>query len=141
MSSFRLSRKTVPLGIVMLMASFSAWAQEIWVVTDATHPVSAAAKPTRVINLDEGQRIEAELSASLPSDPQRAAAVVQELFSKGGSALQQRIQAAYQDLVDAWSLGITAIPAIVMDRRYVVYGEQDVERALARIAQYREEQP
>lgn len=141
MSSFCLSLKTVSLALVTLMASSSAWAQEIWIVTDATHPVSAAVKPTRVINLDEGQRIEAALSASLPSDPQRAAAVVRERFSQGGSALQQRMQAAYQDLVHAWSLGITTIPAIVVDRRYVVYGEQDVERALARIVQYREEQP
>ena len=41
----------------------------------------------------------------------------------------------------AWSLGIAKIPAVVVDRRYVVYGEANVARALARIEEYRRAQP
>lgn len=33
----------------------------------------------------------------------------------------------------AWSLGITKIPAVVVDRRYVVYGESDMAKALVLI--------
>ena len=44
-------------------------------------------------------------------------------------------------MTDAWSLGVTKIPAVVVDRRYVVYGETDVSRALARIEEYRRAQP
>jgi len=33
------------------------------------------------------------------------------------------------------------IPAVVVDRRYVVYGEPDVPRAVARIDAYRSTQP
>jgi integrating conjugative element protein (TIGR03757 family) len=44
-------------------------------------------------------------------------------------------------VADAWSLGITTIPAVVVDQRYVVYGEPDVARAVARIEQHRRAQP
>jgi len=39
----------------------------------------------------------------------------------------------------AW--GIAAIPAVVVDRRYVVYGEPDVARAVARIDAHRSARP
>lgn len=59
----------------------------------------------------------------------------------GGEALQRRIGHAYQGVADAWGLGIAKIPAVVVDRRYVVYGEPDVPRAVARINAYRSTQP
>jgi integrating conjugative element protein (TIGR03757 family) len=40
-------------------------------------------------------------------------------------------------VLDAFSLGVTKVPAVVVDRRYVVYGEHDVAAALALIAAYR----
>lgn len=117
-----------------------AWAGEVIVVTDSRHPVQAPAH-ARVITLDEASRIEAELAADLPSDPNRGAALVQQRLRDGGIALQRRIATAYQGVADAWSLGITTIPAVVVDRRYVIYGEPDVARAVARIEQYRKENP
>ena len=72
---------------------------------------------------------------------QRAAAFVQRRLNDGGQALQQRIRDAYQGVTDAWSLGITSIPAVIVDQRYVVYGVSDLGQALARIERYREEQP
>ena len=141
MCHFHCLRKTMLTALVMLLASAPACAQEIWVVTDALHPVRGAVTSARVVNLDDGKRIEAELSANLPDDQQHAANVVRERVSHGGPALQRRMQAAYQGVVDAWSLGITTIPAVLVDQRYVMYGEQDLDRALARIAKYREENP
>ena len=47
----------------------------------------------------------------------------------------------YQDVTQAWGLGITKVPAVVVDRRYVVYGEPDVAHAAARIETYRRTQP
>src|SRR3989344_4580720 len=64
-----------------------------------------------------------------------------ERLNQGGNDLQRRIAFAYQGITDAWSLGVTSLPAVVVDRRYVVYGEPDVARAVARIAQYRKAQP
>src|SRR3546814_20230129 len=91
----------------------------------------------RLIELDEAHRIEAELSAELPADPEQAAAIVKRRLSGGGADLQRRIASAYQGVTDAWSLGITSIPAVVVDQRYVVYGEPAVARAVARIGQPR----
>ncbi|CEH48977.1 conserved hypothetical protein [Xanthomonas citri pv. citri] len=91
--------------------------------------------------MDEAPRIEAELSANLPTDPDQATALGKRRLSTGGADLQRRIASAYQGVADAWSLGITSIPAIVVDQRYVVYGEPDVARAIARIEQHRREQP
>jgi len=112
---------------------------DVWVITDTHHPVSGEASIQRVIQLDAAQSIEAELSAHLPTNPQQATALVQQRLNQGGQALQQRLQAAYQGVVDAWSLGITTIPAVVQEQRYVVYGESDADKALARIHAYRKE--
>ncbi|HBO6820180.1 TPA: TIGR03757 family integrating conjugative element protein, partial [Pseudomonas aeruginosa] len=112
----------------------------VLVVTDSRHPVQAPAG-VRVIELDQATRIEVELAAHLPTDPQQAAAVVRQRLHDGGEALQRRIGHAHQGVADAWGLGIAKIPAVVVDRRYVVYGEPDVSRAVARINAYRSTQP
>lgn len=130
----------VPILLVLLVAATSA-AAEVWVITDARHPVVGAEAAKRVIALDAAQRIEAELSAQLPTDPQRAATLVQQRLNQGGTALQQRLREAYQGVTDAWSLGVNTVPAIVVDQRYVVYGETRLDRALARVAHYRKEHP
>ncbi|WP_446939641.1 TIGR03757 family integrating conjugative element protein, partial [Pseudomonas aeruginosa] len=54
-----------------------------------------------------------------------------------GRRLQAELVKAQQDVADAWSLGVEKIPAVVVDRQYVVYGEPDVSRALELIAKAR----
>ncbi len=129
----------------MLPASLVAFspatlATDVLVITDSRHPVRTMGGE-RLIELDEAPRIEAELSAALPADPDQATAIARRRLNQGGADLQHRIASAYQGVTDAWSLGITSIPAIVVDRRYVVYGEPDVARAIARIEQHRRTQP
>jgi len=115
-------------------------ATDVLVITDSRHPVRTMGGE-RLIELDEAPRIEAELSAALPADPDQATAIARRRLNQGGADLQHRIASAYQGVTDAWSLGITSIPAVVVDRRYVVYGEPDVARAIARIEQHRRTQP
>ncbi|MBF1166379.1 MAG: TIGR03757 family integrating conjugative element protein [Dechloromonas agitata] len=134
------------LGPILAFPAFllivgTASATDIWVVTDARHHVTGAQAASRIIRLDAPQAIEAELSTKLPADPQQASAVVQQRLNDGGPALQQRLREAYQGVTDAWSLGITSIPAVVVDQRYIVYGESNLDKALAGIAQHRKEQP
>ncbi|WP_313053445.1 TIGR03757 family integrating conjugative element protein [Pseudomonas lopnurensis] len=132
-----------PLTAVLCSALTHALAladAEVLVVTDSHYPVQAPAG-IRVIELDLPARIKAELADGLSSDAQRSAALVQQRLGDGGIVLQQRIGAAYQGVVDAWSLGVTAIPAVVVDHRYVVYGEPDVASAVALIAEHRRAQP
>jgi integrating conjugative element protein (TIGR03757 family) len=142
---------TVPLRLRAISMAFALWtvlsasgqtatAADVLVVTDSRHPVQAAAN-VRVIELDLPARIESELAASLPADPARAAAIVQQRLRDGGQDLQRRLGRAYQDVADAWGLGIAKVPAVVVDRRYVVYGEADVARAVARIETHRRTKP
>ncbi|ALR06574.1 TIGR03757 family integrating conjugative element protein [Xylella fastidiosa] len=125
-------------GLAALFAAGALHA-ETWVITDQAHPV--AGRADRLILLDAPARIEAELASGLPADPARAENLARDRLSKGGADLQRRIAIAYQGVTDAWSLGITSVPAVVVDQRYVVYGEPDVARAVARIEQHRGAQP
>lgn len=128
----------LPASLAVL--SPAVFAADVLVVTDSHHPVRTMGGE-RLIELDAAPRIEAELSAELSSDPEQSTAVVKRRLSQGGADLQRRIASTYQGVTDAWSLGITSIPAVVVDQRYVVYGEPDVARAVARIEQHRRAEP
>lgn len=120
------------LSIAML--SICAQAQgETWVITDQAHPVTNTSG-IRVILLDEQQRLEEQLTGRLPSDLSKAAASIQAyLSSPEGLHFQRELTQAQQGVVDAWNIGVEKIPAVVIDRRYVVYGESDVHNAVAMI--------
>ena len=120
------------LAIALLCAC--AFAQgETWVFTDHAHLVTNTADH-RVIFLDEQQRLEEHLTSKLPPDPTKAASTIQiYLASREGTRFQHELTQAQQGITDAWSLGVEKIPAVVVDRRYVVYGESDVAKASALI--------
>nr|WP_236361740.1 TIGR03757 family integrating conjugative element protein [Pseudomonas gessardii] len=106
---------------------------ETWVITNQAHPVSAPAG-VRTIRLDDQQRLEEQLTGQLPADPRQAEATIQRyLTSPEGRRLQNDLAQAQQGVTDAWSLGVEKLPAVVVDRRYVVYGEPDVAKAVALI--------
>ncbi|EBY9794312.1 TIGR03757 family integrating conjugative element protein [Salmonella enterica subsp. enterica serovar Minnesota] len=139
-SGWRTLGLAVALPASLAVFSPATYAADVVVVTDSHHPVKTMGGE-RLIELDEASRIEAELSAQLPTDPEQATAIVKVRLDNGGADLQRRIAAAYQGIADAWSLGITTIPAVVVDQRYVVYGEADVARAIARIERHRRAAP
>lgn len=128
------------IGLCVLLFSTPILAADIIVVTDSHHPVQAPAS-VRIIELDRPSRIEAELAAQLPAIPTHSATLVQQRLKDGGRTLQQRIGTAYQGVVDAWSLGVTTIPAVIVNQRYVVYGEPDVAKAIALIEAHQGVQP
>ena len=106
----------VALPTSLAVFSPATFAADVVVVTDSRHPVKTMGGE-RLIELGETPRIEAELSANLPADPERAAAIVRQRLKQGGTDLQRRIGTAYQGVTDAWSLGVTTIPAVVVDQR------------------------
>lgn len=118
------------MALTLLSATAHA---ETWVITDQAHPVSV---PTgvRIIRLDDQQRLEELLSQQLPNDQRQAEATIQRyLATPAGKRLQSDLVQAQQGITDAWSVGVEKIPAVVIDRRYVVYGEADVAKAIAQI--------
>lgn len=128
------SRTTKHWLAFMALTFLSATAHaETWVITDQAHPVSV---PTgvRIIRLDDQQRLEELLSQQLPNDQRQAEATIQRyLATPAGKRLQSDLVQAQQGTTDAWSVGVEKIPAVVVDRRYVVYGEADVAKAIAQI--------
>jgi integrating conjugative element protein (TIGR03757 family) len=128
-------------GCVLALVGATASAADVLVVTDRQHLVRVGF-PIRVIELDAPEQlVKSELAAHLPVDLERAATIARQRLQDGGSAFQKRLVAACQGVVEAWRLGVTKIPAVVVDRRYVVYGVPDVNRALELIDQYRSAQP
>ncbi|MBA4681501.1 MAG: TIGR03757 family integrating conjugative element protein [Pseudomonas sp.] len=135
-----LCRHPLTAGLCAALLHSQALADvEALVVTDSHHPIQVSAG-IRVIELDLPARIKAELEDGLSSDTQHSAALIQQRLRDGGIVLQQRIGSAYQGVVDAWNLGITTIPAVVVDN-HVVYGEPDVAAAVALIEAHRRAQP
>jgi len=90
----------------------------------------------RVVALDAPRQIEAVLSEGLPPDPAQAAAIARERVAQNPDAHKQ-LRAAYEGVLLAYRLGIQKVPAVVVNRRYVVYGEHDVHAAVEMIAEYR----
>lgn len=127
-------------GLCAVLLTPLAWADDILVITDSLHPVQVPAG-VRTIELDRPEYLKSRLATQLPTDSTRSALLVQQRLKEGGTVLQQQFGTAYQDVVDAWALGVTKIPAVVVDRRFVVYGEPDVAKAVALIEEYRRAQP
>ncbi|MDP1007411.1 DUF1525 domain-containing protein, partial [Klebsiella pneumoniae] len=68
-------------GIAILTLATRAAAAEVWVVTDSHHPVLGQAD--RHLILDAAAVLEAELADNLPTDPERASAIVQQRLKLG----------------------------------------------------------
>lgn len=124
-------------AVCICLCATAVHAGEVVVYTDRHHPVVATAG-TRIVELDAAERVTAELAADLPPDPSQAAQAVRQRLQEGSGVLQLRMASAANDVVEAWQLGVQKIPAVVVDRRYVVYGEADVARALEAVTRYRE---
>ncbi|MFI3048671.1 TIGR03757 family integrating conjugative element protein [Pseudomonas coronafaciens] len=134
---FRSKRSLLGFLSLVMAAQITLTRAETWVITDRNHPVQA---PThvRLILLDEQERLETKLSEGLPANQQQAITIMQQrLKNADAQRLQRDLALAQQNLVDAWSIGVTKVPAVVVDRTFVVYGEPNVLAAEQRIAQWR----
>lgn len=126
------SCRAIPVLIVSLI-TVAAHA-ETWAITDSAHPLNSVPEEVRVIKLDDQQRIEAQLSRKLPPNPHQAALAARQLMSTpAGAALMRELASAQQGNADAWSVGVSKIPAVVVDRKFVVYGQPNVAAAIESI--------
>ncbi|WP_110689433.1 TIGR03757 family integrating conjugative element protein [Salinicola endophyticus] len=125
------------LSLCLLVWSHAAIAG-VEVFTTADEPVINVPSDAAVIELDAPARLDARISQDLPADPKRAEQILKARMSKPGwQQTLQKYGQLYQGLARAWMLGVEKLPAVVVDSRYVVYGQADVGAALQEIRQAR----
>ena len=112
--------------------------RRLLVVTDSRHPVQAASG-ARVIELDLRPRASRSELAGLPADPQptRAALLVQQRLRDDGQACSAASAQRLSGRRRMPGAGYRQGSRRGGRSRYVVYGEADVARAVARIESHR----
>ena len=117
-------------GVLMHLVSDA----EILIFTDQAHPmINTGHNP--VFYLDAPMQLETKLSEGLSNDPLQAKQ--QALQRIQDNNIQQQLLDSYLPVVKAWQLGITKVPAVIKDH-YVVYGQNDAQKALQQIDDYQQ---
>lgn len=125
------------LGFVLATCCAPFATADVLAISNAAHPLINSAG-ARVVLLDAPERLEQQLSEGLPADLRQAVAIMQQrMRSASAQQLGRDLAKAHQDVADAWSLGVAKLPAVVVDRQYVIYGQPDVAAAVASIERYR----
>ncbi|WP_111748808.1 TIGR03757 family integrating conjugative element protein [Salinisphaera orenii] len=122
------------LGLAGTLGVLAAGAApRVDVYTVSGQPVTQVPDRAHVVELDKPARLDHRLSTGLPANKQAAAAVVRERLSHFKAAYGR----AYRGLTRAYQLGVTKVPAVVVDGRYVVYGQSNVAKALSTVRKAR----
>ncbi|CNL86843.1 TIGR03757 family integrating conjugative element protein [Yersinia aldovae] len=125
--------------LAALFVSVGAFANTA-IYTNGFHPVSAISPDIPVIYLDAPDSVQREIFGSLPVDPAQAERQVRELqASSAFKTLEQQLVAAYQGVINAWSLGLIKYPAVVFGDKWVVYGTTDVGVAAQQLINWQQE--
>ncbi|PCF93518.1 TIGR03757 family integrating conjugative element protein [Vreelandella nigrificans] len=118
-------------GLSTCLAGPAVAEPAIEVFTTAGQPAVNVPSGVAVIELDAPGRLDAELSQDLPADPEVAEAMMREhMATSEWQETADRYADSYLGLARAWQLGVEKVPAVVIDDRYVIYGQPDVAEAL-----------
>lgn len=88
--------------------------------------------------IDRISLLKSTLSEGLPSDAQKAKALVLNRFQSLDASTNQQLENAAKGLVKAMDYGVDRYPAIVFDGQAVIYGVTDIDVATAYYKQWRE---
>lgn len=133
------SQVMATIGVFAFLISFnvtsSIHASDIETVkvftTSSLRVVPSKTVPAEIIKLDEGELLIRQLGSQLPNNQAAAEKeVFRRMATEDGKALVEQIGSVYDGVVEAWSLGITKLPAILIEDRYVVYGIYNVDDAI-----------
>ena len=110
----------------------------VQIFTTDAQPVQvgdAASDPTlqlQIVHVDALDRLNDTLSTHLPVTPTDAQAQVRARLGTLESSQIDGVRQAATGLADAFQLGVDRIPAIVFDRKAVIYGVTILPAALSR---------
>ncbi|MFP1824522.1 TIGR03757 family integrating conjugative element protein [Lonsdalea quercina] len=92
--------------------------------------------------LEDTRQWEQTLFANLSASPKQAERqVLLRMQQTDWQEQEAQLTRAYQVLMDAWSMGIAKVPAVVFEDKYVVYGTTDIGLARQKLEAWRERQP
>jgi integrating conjugative element protein (TIGR03757 family) len=118
----------------MLCLAQPAMAQTITAYTDSQTRLHNVPPATTIYELDAGLHIEDAMSVDLPPNTREAEQILRaRMQSVEWRAMEAKLTRSAEGLAKAKALGVTKIPAVVVDDRYVVYGVTDVTQALQMI--------
>lgn len=112
--------------------------KSVEIFTVAGVPIQGASPNMVITELDASARLDAEFSYGLSKDPQVALSQLKKKLEVQGESLYRKYQIHYTGLARARVLGVLKVPAVIVDGKYVVYGETDVSISLRKIKQYME---
>ncbi|MDN8600317.1 TIGR03757 family integrating conjugative element protein [Citrobacter sp. S2-9] len=127
---------------VFLLLIFSATSPAQTVIyTTSRYPVVNPQPGVPVQILEDVSQLEQVLFPTLSQNPQQAEQQARLRMQQPDWRTQEaRLTRAYQALLDAYTLGIEKVPAVVFDERDVVYGTSDVALAQKKRDAWRESQ-
>lgn len=119
----------VRIGVLIacLLPTLAMAAIEVFTVSGV--PATHVPDNATVVELDKPARLDKQLSDGLPRTRKSAVRVVQQRLP----SFEKVYGEAYTGLVRAWHLGVTKLPAVVVNGQYVVYGQPNVRAAVAEI--------
>ncbi len=131
--------KTTLALLAITLTHSLARAEAITVYTTATlPPVQLDGTAAAIIRLDGPERMVRGLSRHTvnraTTSPKH---IAQKILALEGEGFFSELNAQVNGLVLAWRHGIDALPAIVLDDRYVFYGVYSVAEAKTRLRAYR----
>ncbi|WP_079969499.1 TIGR03757 family integrating conjugative element protein [Salmonella enterica] len=135
--------RQIPLFFALATAFLSSGglAQTV-IYTTPAWPVADPQPGVLVQILENVHQLEQSLFPQLSDNPaqaeQQARARMQQHDWREREA---RLTRAYQALLDARTVGIEKVPAVVFDDKYVVYGTTDAALARQKLDAWRESQP
>lgn len=125
------------MPIISMASSNLERINSIEVFTIAGEPVSNVPDNVPVIELDAPERLDARVSEGLSADLEAAQSTMRErMTSPEWQGIMQRYGDLYTGVTRAWMLRVEKLPAVVVDGRYVVYGQHDVVAAVEDIAAF-----
>lgn len=127
-------RITMVVAIALSAFVTVARAEEVTVYSTSKIQLQNVPPHAAVVLLDAPQEIQAKMSRGLPAHPQQAAELIKtRRHSPEWQQLQLQLRESADDVVKAWVAGVTKVPAVTVDNKYVVYGMTDVGAALQKI--------
>lgn len=100
------------------------------------------AHPVIHYDLDQVDIIERQFSMGLSASPEQARERALERIGNLQPTQIEQLKQAYTGIVTAWQMQLKRLPAIVFDydgQQYVIYGQQDGQRALQEFQQWQKQ--